>query len=370
MIVWGCFVSLIGYFAFLAWCRWQWKHVSAASHQGNQVLPAVVTVVVPVRDEQEGVIQTLEALDSQICPGVRLEVLVVDDHSTDETVLRVQAFCRSHHRCRLLELTDEWGKKAAISRGVHEALGEWVFTVDGDAVMGQQWLSTMLKGRIGTGTGMLCGPVVSSMTSSSLLQRLARWESVGLTVIAAAGIGSRNPFFCNGANLGFKREEFLRLDGYSGNDRSLSGDDTTLLRKFKPEQVNYVAQKAAVVQVAGARQASRFMGQRQRWASKIPHSLSWFTLFIAFVAWCAHTSFLVLLAMALTDVLPWAIPAFSWLLMALMEMLVLKAGKRLVNERVNVLLLLVAQPVYALAIVIVGIAAVVLPFTWKGRKSR
>ena len=143
-----------------------------------------------------------------------------------------------------------------------------------------------------------------------------------------------------------------------------------MLFRSSPAQVSYVAYKDAVVQVAGARQAGRFLGQRQRWASKIPRSLSWFTLAIAFVAWAAHASLLLLSAMALTGVLTWVIPATCWLLMALLEWLVLKAGKRLVNERVNVLLLLTAQPVYAMAIVLVGVVAVVLPFTWKGRKSQ
>lgn len=65
-----------------------------------------LTVVVPVRNEAAHVKATLSMLLSQDWPGDRLEILVADGMSTDDTARRVREICAGDTRVRLLENKD------------------------------------------------------------------------------------------------------------------------------------------------------------------------------------------------------------------------------------------------------------------------
>jgi glycosyltransferase involved in cell wall biosynthesis len=97
--------------------------------------PACVSAIVPARNE-EGVIRAcVESLANQ--PEI-LEVLVVDDQSSDGTGAVVQELMREHGKVRLLKSRDlpvGWvGKNNAVWQGARNANGEWLLFTDADAV--------------------------------------------------------------------------------------------------------------------------------------------------------------------------------------------------------------------------------------------
>jgi hypothetical protein len=94
----------------------------------------LVTMLVPARDEG----RTLEAaLRSKLAVDYpRLEVIVIDDRSTDATGTIASGFASRDARIRVLridELPEGWlGKIHALDRGMCEARGEWVLMSDAD----------------------------------------------------------------------------------------------------------------------------------------------------------------------------------------------------------------------------------------------
>lgn len=90
----------------------------------------LVSVIIPARNEANRIRACLEAVIG--APGVH-EVIVVDDESTDETAdiaLQLGATV-----LRGEPLPRGWvGKAWALQQGVHAATGEWVVTLDADAV--------------------------------------------------------------------------------------------------------------------------------------------------------------------------------------------------------------------------------------------
>jgi glycosyltransferase involved in cell wall biosynthesis len=93
----------------------------------------VISVVVPVHDEERSVALLHEELSAALDPlGRPWEVVFVDDGSTDGTF---GALTRLHARCdevRVVRLRRNFGKAAALQAGFEEAQGDVVVTIDGD----------------------------------------------------------------------------------------------------------------------------------------------------------------------------------------------------------------------------------------------
>lgn len=104
---------------------------------------AVVSAIVPARDEEATVAQTVQALRG--CPLVD-EVVVVDDGSRDGTAVRAQ-----QAGARVVRLSKNQGKAAALDAGVRETEGEVLLFVDAD-LGASATLTLLLVGPVLTGT--------------------------------------------------------------------------------------------------------------------------------------------------------------------------------------------------------------------------
>jgi glycosyltransferase involved in cell wall biosynthesis len=93
----------------------------------------VISVVVPVRDEERSVALLHEELEAALEPGGEpWEAVFVDDGSTDGTFA---ALTRLHARTpntRVVRLRRNFGKSTALAAGFAQAEGETIVTIDGD----------------------------------------------------------------------------------------------------------------------------------------------------------------------------------------------------------------------------------------------
>lgn len=89
-----------------------------------------VSVVVPVHDGAAHLPRCLAALLRQ--KAERLEVIVVDDASTDDSARIVDELAAHDPRVRLLRLAESRGAGAARNAGLAAATGEYVAFVDAD----------------------------------------------------------------------------------------------------------------------------------------------------------------------------------------------------------------------------------------------
>ena len=100
----------------------------------------LVSVIVPARNEARNIAQCVRAALDATWPA--LEIIVVDDRSTDATAEMVQAIARDDARVRLVEnseLPDGWfGKPWACATGAAHARGEIFCFTDADARHGRE----------------------------------------------------------------------------------------------------------------------------------------------------------------------------------------------------------------------------------------
>lgn len=110
-----------------------------------------ISVVIPAYNRADTIRLCLESVLKQTTSP--LEIIVVDDCSTDETVAIVRSYDDSRIRCVVLPRNS--GAQAARNRGIREAKGEWIAFQDSD----DEWLPEKLEKQIAALAGVNFDPM-------------------------------------------------------------------------------------------------------------------------------------------------------------------------------------------------------------------
>lgn len=103
-----------------------------------------VSVVIPCHNAGLYVSEAVESVLAQVSDVRSLEVVVVDDHSSDPTTLELlDGWCQVGSGVRVVRNTGSRGPGAARNLGIHEASGEWIAFLDADDV----WRADGLQAR-------------------------------------------------------------------------------------------------------------------------------------------------------------------------------------------------------------------------------
>jgi glycosyltransferase involved in cell wall biosynthesis len=173
-----------------------------------------VTLVVPAYNEEdgiEGVVRRLSSLDL----GVPLELLVVEDGSTDRTRERLAELEAQVPCLRVLEHGYNRGYGAALKTGFQAAAHEVVVITDADGTYPEDRIGELLA-RVDAGAEMAVGARVGANVHIPLVRRPAKWA---LRRLASYLAGVRIPDLNSGLRA-FRRELVLKYlgilpDGFS-----------------------------------------------------------------------------------------------------------------------------------------------------------
>lgn len=246
---------------------WRDRFVSA---QRVVVRPSneAITVLIPARDAASTLVPLLQDLYAQDIPKDQMEVIVVDDHSSDGTVRTVEGMCARWPQLRVLPNKNE-GKKAAISIGVRAAEHELVLLTDADARTGPSRVRRIRDVLAEQRADLLILPVRTA-GNGSFLGRLQEEEQAGLAGMAVGAALTGWPSLASGANLAFRRHAFKAVGGYAG-DELASGDDIFLVQRMHKAGMRITGyfHPDAVVTVEAESTWRGAFDQRSRWAGKM-----------------------------------------------------------------------------------------------------
>src|ERR1700739_1651079 len=84
-----------------------------------------ITIIIPARNEEQSILKCLESISLQKFPKDLLQVIVVDDQSTDKTFYVAETFLKDNFsNYQLLKLSSSSGKKQAILKAIEQASGK------------------------------------------------------------------------------------------------------------------------------------------------------------------------------------------------------------------------------------------------------
>lgn len=361
----------IGYAGLINRFKRGWDRLPYFSPSPSTAPLPYVTVLIPARNEAATIGKLLQALQQQTYPSEHCEVIVINDHSTDETVAVVEQF----PFVKLIHLINEEHqahKKRALEMGVAQAKGSFILCTDADCLPSPRWVATVVAYHLEQKAVFVAAPVFLE-NEQTLLGRFQTLDFLVLQGITAAGIQKGFIYMANGANMGYAKTAFEAVEGYKGVRKLASGDDFFLLHKIKdhyPHQIGFVQSADAIVRTAAMPTWSAFLQQRIRWASKSTHYQNKTIQLVLLLVWLYNLSFLIGLLMAIKKI--------EWLWIILIALLVktqlewpfVQAVSKFYQFPLRKKTFFAFQPLHILYITFTGLLGLRGTYTWKGRQVR
>jgi cellulose synthase/poly-beta-1,6-N-acetylglucosamine synthase-like glycosyltransferase len=263
------YAALILYYAI------SWRSIPTFLPPTTNKQQPTITVIIPARNEAENIKACLDSICNQLYPKELYEVIVVDDHSTDDTASIVQQYQSQNVKLITLSEHIDTGllnsyKKKALEIAIAQSTGEIIVTTDADCYVKEKWLQTIASFYQQTNAAFIAMPVAYNC-SNNFIEIFQALDFMTLQGITGASVYKRIHSMCNGANLAYTKKAFEEVNGFKGIDNIASGDDMLLMHKIykqHPGKIFFLKSKEVIVQTAPMKTLKDFLNQRIRWASK------------------------------------------------------------------------------------------------------
>jgi cellulose synthase/poly-beta-1,6-N-acetylglucosamine synthase-like glycosyltransferase len=360
-----CFVTSLLIF------RIGWSRVKPFYRDEHRVPKTKVSILIAARNEEKKLYYTILDILAQNYPAELLELIVVDDHSTDGTADIVRSF--ANQKVILIQLNESQVlnsyKKKAISRAIDFSKGELIITTDADCRMNVNWLSTIVSFYEEKNLKMISSPVVYH-EESSVFEKWQTLDFLFLNGLGASAIGNKMPSTCNGANLAYRRDLFYELGGFRGIDDLASGDDELFLHKVAskyPGHIGYCKSVDAIVYTHAMPDLASFINQRKRWSSKSTRYKNILVILLGIMIWLTNLSICVNLLLGFVSSNCWIVAAVSIASKFTVEMIFMIPVARFVKRTEllpHIVYLTIIHPFY---VAYIGFAGNSGKYVWKGR---
>ncbi len=381
--IWLVLSCLLAAFYIYIICRYilGWKAMSLWQIPLDFQPATKVSVLIPARNEAENIFACLSSISSQTYPKQLFEVIILDDHSTDETLTLAADFAKAHPNFRPVRLADyvqagetQSFKKKAIEIGVRLAQGDLIVTTDADCEVQPDWLALMVSFFEKNDLQFIAAPV-NFHREKNLFERFQSLDFFGMMCSTGAGIHLRMKNMCNGANLAYPKAAFLAVNGFAGIDHLATGDDILLMQKIAAQpgsKIGFLKNPAAAVFTKAKPTVAEFLSQRIRWASKSTSYKEWQVTFILGMVFlfCCNMVFSLAAIFWWGWLAAWVF-AGSFLVKTILDFFFLGNMARFFSRMDLMRSYFPSQFLHIAYIVVVGILGnLVKRYEWKGRRVR
>jgi cellulose synthase/poly-beta-1,6-N-acetylglucosamine synthase-like glycosyltransferase len=231
-----------------------------------------VSIIIPMRNEEVFIKNTLNAINAQKYAG-KWETIIVNDRSTDKSPEIVRNFCETHPNFSMIDIPQNLPqiaspKKRALNTGFLAANGEFLLIADADCLPPPNWLNSMAA-YYANGASVVQGSKANN-GGKRFLHAYQRLETLGFTLIEAAGFNRNKPLVASAASLGYSKALFFKCGGFEGLYDFASGDDDMLIHrmaKIEGTKFAYNWDASAIMPTAPVDSWKALLQQRARWGS-------------------------------------------------------------------------------------------------------
>tara|TARA_X000000368_G_C23043320_1_gene718001 strand:+ start:649 stop:1743 length:1095 start_codon:yes stop_codon:yes gene_type:complete len=356
-----------------------WKEIKLPSEKNNL---DYISVIVACRNEEKNISNLIEDVKSQCFDENRFEMIVVNDHSEDGTLKILNYKSEKWNNLRIINLDNKiFGKKNAIKEAAKIAKGEIIICTDADCRVGENWIQTMSDYFTNTDCKFVSASIFYK-EKNSLFSKYQMLEILSLVSTSGAAINRKRATICNGANLAFRKKEYLEIpDDEFNNFRT---DDVSLLHYFKKNFTNSISfskQKEAIVSTSESPNFLSYLSQKLRWISNSKSLKDTDTILVSLLVYFMNffmilTIFLFLYFFPKNGYGDYSeiVVIFSFLLLIYLtkfisDYLFLKSVLSFFDKRNLLIYLFPFTLINAVFTVVIVPLSFIIPVKWKGRKT-
>jgi cellulose synthase/poly-beta-1,6-N-acetylglucosamine synthase-like glycosyltransferase len=226
------------------------------------------TIIVAARNEEENILRCLQSLNNLEYPEGKLEIIMVDDKSTDNTGRIIDEFIKDKPKFKKIITEKEKGrlkgKTNAIANAIDIATGEIILTTDADCAVSTKWATTIAsyyEDNVAIVNGFTTQEINNNFNG---MQNL---DFIYLLTVAAGTINFDNPLSCIGNNMSFRKTAYYEVGGYENLPFSVTEDFNLLfaIYKLKKYKIIYPLDVNALVISKPCKSFTEIYRQKKRW---------------------------------------------------------------------------------------------------------
>ncbi|MCG8607886.1 glycosyltransferase [bacterium] len=263
------------------------------NYQRTTKLPHI-SILVAVKNEDQTLRECISSLLRLDYPSEKLEVLLINDRSTDRTPRIIDEFL---HKSKLIRRIDVAysipglsGKANAIAQGMEHCVGDLILITDGDCRVPQSWAkvhASYYEHDVGLVGGFTL--LDERHDATSLFGKVQSLDWAYLLSIGSGAIGMQTPLSVLGNNFSFRRQAYEEVGGYRNMDFTIIEDFAlmkTLLQKTS-WKVRYPIDAEMLVYSHPMSGLREFYHQRKRWSAG-GKEVGLYGKFLMFIAVLVH----------------------------------------------------------------------------------
>ncbi len=226
--------------------------------------------MVPARNEERNIASCAESLIASDYPHDKLEIIIVDDRSTDSTAAVIDSLAQQNTSVRALHRSEQdavdnlRGKPGALQFGIERATGDVILLTDADCRVQPQWIRTMTEPFRDDHVGMVCS--FTTVRRGDLFALIQDIEWLYTSSMAQSANANGQPLGCFGNNMAVRSSAFHEIGGYRSISFSVT-EDLALLQAMgrRGHRVSFTCDPRSRVETEPCPSLFEYLRQKQRW---------------------------------------------------------------------------------------------------------
>ncbi len=337
------------------------------------------SIVIPFRNEARALPILLKSLQQLKYPSDKYELIFIDDDSEDDSVNVIQrgfdCACLPDRLAqpdiKVIKNNHKSGspKKDAVETAIAQAKFDWILTTDADCNVSQNWLQ-VFDAYIQQYQPKLIAAPVTYNTANSLLEQFQLLDLLSLQGSTMGGFGISKPFMCNGANLCYKKQVFLDVNGFEGNKHIASGDDLFLLEKIVakyPENIHFLKSHNAIITTKPEPTLKKLISQRVRWASKATSYKNNFSKLVSLSVFSMNVLLIILFLGSIVGYYSWLLFVIAFPIKFCLDFIILFKTALFFKQQSVLKHYFWSSIIYPIFIIFIALSSFTSNYSWKGR---
>jgi hyaluronan synthase len=210
-------------------------YLAAPANPGAAPYEPPVSFVIPCKDEEAAIAKTVTKCFAAHYPREKIEVIVINDGSTDGTIDILRDLQRKYDRLVVVDWKENRGKRQGMAEGIRRAQGEIIVQLDSDSYIDPDTFRSLIRPFEHPEIGAVCAHADPANAETNWLTRMqAAYYFVSFRILKAAESAFMTVFCCSGCSSAYRRsvilpildrwlaETFLGLPVTWGEDRALT----------------------------------------------------------------------------------------------------------------------------------------------------